>query len=65
MMAGAIVFNVNIKLPNGGKKKVENMSDAEKRALYNDYIKVSDIYSRMGKQDLANTIKSQANSIIK
>ena len=27
--------------------------------------KVSDIYSRMGKQDLANTIKSQANSIIK
>ena len=41
------------------------MSDAEKRALYNDYIKVSDIYSRMGKQDLANTIKSQANSIIK
>lgn len=41
------------------------MNDSEKRALYNDYIKVSEMYAKMGKQNLANTIKSQANSILK
>ncbi|AEM23222.1 conserved hypothetical protein [Brachyspira intermedia PWS/A] len=61
----SIVFNIDIKIPNGGKKKLEDMNDSEKRALYNDYIKVSEMYSKMGKQNLANTIKSQANSILK
>ncbi|WP_277422256.1 hypothetical protein [Brachyspira hampsonii] len=41
------------------------MNDNEKRALYNDYIKVSEMYLKMGKQNLANTIKNQANSILK
>ncbi|WP_249023403.1 hypothetical protein, partial [Brachyspira hampsonii] len=61
----SIVFNINIKIPNGGKKKIEDMNDNEKRALYNDYIKVSEMYLKMGKQNLANTIKNQANSILK
>ena len=61
----SIVFNIDIKIPNGGKKKIEDMNDSEKRALYNDYIKVSEMYAKMGKQNLANTIKSQANSILK
>ena len=38
------------------------MNDSEKRALYNE---VSEMYAKMGKQNLANTIKSQANSILK
>ena len=60
----SIVFNRDIKIPKGGKKKVEDMSDNEKKLLYDDYIKVSEIYTRIGKQNLANSIKSQANSII-
>ena len=61
----SIVFNRDIKIPKGGKKKVEDMNDTEKRQLYNDYIKVSQIYQKIGKQSLANAIKTQANAIIK
>ncbi|MCZ9925521.1 hypothetical protein OFP86_09560 [Brachyspira hyodysenteriae] len=61
----SIVFNIDIKIPNGGKKKIEDMNESEKRALYNDYIKVSEMYLKMGKENLANSIKSQANSILK
>ena len=61
----SIVFNIDIKIPNGGKKKIEDMNDSEKRALYNDYMKVSEMYLKMGKQNLANSIKAQANSILK
>ncbi len=60
-----IVFNINIKIPNGGKKKVDDMTDSERRSLYNDYLKVAEIYSRIGNQNQANRIKSQANSILK
>ncbi|WP_260847184.1 hypothetical protein, partial [Brachyspira hyodysenteriae] len=61
----SIVFNIDIKIPNGGKKKIEDMNESEKRALYNDYMKVSEMYLKMGKDNLANSIKSQANSILK
>ena len=61
----SIVFNIDIKIPMGEKKKVEDMSDSEKKALYNDYIKVSEMYLKKGKQNIANSIKSQANSILK
>ena len=61
----SIVFNIDIKIPNGGKKKIEDMNDSEKKALYNDYMKVSEMYVKMGKKNLADTIKSQAASILK
>ena len=61
----SIVFNIYIKIPKGGKKKVDDMNDSEKKSLYNDYMKVAEIYSRIGKENFANTIKSQANSILK
>ena len=41
------------------------MNDSEKKALYNDYMKVSEMYVKMGKKNLADTIKSQAASILK
>ena len=60
-----IVFNIYIKMPKGGKKKVDDMTDSEKKSLYDDYMKVAELYSRIGKENLANTIKSQANSLLK
>ena len=52
-------------MPEGGKKKVDDMTDSEKKSLYDDYMKVAELYSRIGKENLANTIKSQANSLLK
>ncbi len=60
-----IVFNMDIKIPKAEKKKLEDMSSDEKKALYNDYIKVAEIYLKIGKENLANSIKSQADSILK
>lgn len=61
----SFVFNKNIILPEGAKKKVDDMNAEEKRALYNDYMRVSEAYLNIGKTNLANIIKSRANSIIK
>ena len=60
-----IVFNVNIKLPDDGKKKIEDMNEYEKRTLYNAYIKVADRYIELGKTNMANIVKNAANNIIK
>ena len=60
-----IVFNKDIKIPSGEKKKIEDMNNVEKRTLYNDYIKVSEVYSKNGKEDLSKRIKDQANLILK
>ncbi len=60
----SLVFNKNIKLPEGGKKSVGNMNSEEKRALYNDYMRVSQVYLNMGKTNMANLMRSRAQSII-
>lgn len=41
------------------------MNSEERRALYNDYMRVAEIYLSIGKTNSANTMKSRANSIIK
>lgn len=61
----SLVFNKDIKIPEGAKKKVDEMNSEERRALYNDYMRVAEIYLSIGKTNSANTIKSRANSIIK
>ena len=61
----SLVFNKDIRIPEGAKKKVDEMNSEERRALYNDYMRVAEIYLNIGKTNSANTIKSKANSIIK
>lgn len=61
----SLVFNKNIRIPEGGKKSVGDMSSEEKRALYNDYMRVSQVYLNLGKTNLANVMKSRAQSIIR
>lgn len=61
----SLVFNKDIRIPEGAKKKVDEMNAEERRALYNDYMRVAEIYLSIGKTNSANTIKSRANSIIK
>ena len=61
----SLVFNKDIKIPEGAKKKVDEMNSEERKALYNDYMRVAEIYLSIGKTNSANTIKSRANSIIK
>lgn len=61
----SLVFNKNIRLPEGGKKNVGEMNSEEKRALYNDYMRVSQVYLNMGKTNLANVMKNRAESIIR
>lgn len=61
----SLVFNKDIRIPEGTKKKVDEMNAEERRALYNDYMRVAEIYLSIGKTNSANTIKSRANSIIK
>lgn len=61
----SLVFNKDIRIPEGAKKKVDEMNSEERRALYNDYMRVAEIYLSIGKTNSANTIKSRANSIIK
>lgn len=41
------------------------MTASEKRALYDDYMKVAEMYLKIGKKNLSDTIKSQAASILK
>ncbi|TXJ43334.1 hypothetical protein EPJ70_11270 [Brachyspira aalborgi] len=61
----SLVFNKDIRIPEGAKKKVDEMNSEERMALYNDYMRVAEIYLSIGKTNSANTIKSRANSIIK
>lgn len=61
----SLVFNKDIRIPEGAKKKVDEMNAEERRALYNDYMRVAEIYLSIGKTNSANTMKSKANSIIK
>ena len=61
----SLVFNKYIRIPEGAKKKVDEMNAEERRALYNDYMRVAEIYLSIGKTNSANTMKSRANSIIK
>ena len=61
----SLVFNKDIRIPEGAKKKVDEMNAEERKALYNDYMRVAEIYLSIGKTNSANTIKSRANSIIK
>ena len=58
-----IVFNVNIKIPDDGKKKIEDMNQSEKKNLYDAYIKVADRYIELGKTNLANIVRNTANNI--
>lgn len=57
-------FGVNIILPEG-KKTVEQMTEAERESLYNDYMKAAEAYAKEGKNSLASSIKTQASSIKK
>ena len=61
----SLVFNKDIRIPEGAKKKVDEMNLEERKALYNDYMRVAEIYLSIGKTNSANTMKSRANSIIK
>lgn len=61
----SLVFNKDIRIPEGSKKKIEDMTAEEKRALYNDYIRVSQAYLNMGKTNSANALRNRADSIIK
>lgn len=58
-----IVFNVNIKIPNDGKKKIEDMNQTEKKNLYDAYMKVADRYIELGKTNMANIVRNAANNI--
>lgn len=60
-----IVFNVNIKIPDDGKKKIEDMNQTEKKNLYDAYMKVADRYIELGKTNMANIVRNAANNIIK
>ena len=60
-----IVFNVNIKIPDDGKKKIEDMNQTEKKNLYDAYIKVADRYIELGRTNLSNIVRNAANNIIK
>lgn len=61
----SLVFNKDIRIPEGAKKKVEDMTAEEKRALYNDYIRVSQIYLNIGKTNSANALRNRADSIVR
>lgn len=58
-----LVFNRDIKIPES-KKKVDDMTAEEKRALYDDYIRVAQVYLNMGKTNSANTLRNRARLII-
>ena len=61
----SLVFNKYIRIPEGAKKKVDEMNSEERKALYNDYMRVAEIYLSIGKTNSANKMKRKANSIIK
>ena len=59
----SLVFNRDIIIPES-KKKVDNMTAEEKRALYDDYMRVAQVYLNMGKTNSANTLRSRARLIV-
>ena len=59
----SLVFNRDIIIPES-KKKVDDMTAEEKRALYDDYMRVAQVYLNMGKTNSANTLRSRARLIV-
>ena len=59
----SLVFNRDIIIPES-KKKVDDMTSEEKRALYDDYMRVAQVYLNMGKTNSANTLRSRARLIV-
>ena len=60
----SLVFNKDIKIPEN-KKKIDDMTAEEKRALYDDYMRVVQVYLSIGKTNSANTLRSRARLIIR
>ena len=58
-----LVFNRDIRIPET-KKKVDDMTAEEKRALYDDYMRVAQVYLNMGKTNSANTLRNRARLIV-
>ena len=58
-----LVFNRDIRIPES-KKKVDDMTAEEKRALYDDYMRVAQVYLNMGKTNSANTLRNRARLIV-
>ena len=59
----SLVFNRDIIIPES-KKKVDDMTAEEKRALYDDYMRVAQVYLNMGKTNSANTLRNRARLIV-
>lgn len=60
----SLVFNKDIKIPEN-KKKIDDMTAEEKRALYDDYMRVVQVYLSIGKTNSANTLRSRARLIVR
>ena len=60
----SLVFNRDIKIPEN-KKKIEDMTAEEKRALYDDYMRVAQVYLNIGKTNSANTLRNRARLIVR
>ncbi|TKZ35030.1 LysM peptidoglycan-binding domain-containing protein [Brachyspira catarrhinii] len=60
----SLVFNRDIKIPET-KKKIEDMTAEEKRALYDDYMRVAQVYLNIGKTNSANTLRNRARLIVR
>ena len=60
----SLVFNKDIKIPEN-KKKIDDMTAEEKRALYDDYMRVVQVYLNIGKTNSANTLRSRARLIVR
>ena len=60
----SLVFNKDIKIPEN-KKKIDDMTAEEKMALYDDYMRVVQVYLNIGKTNSANTLRSRARLIVR
>ena len=60
----SLVFNKDIKIPEN-KKKIDDMTTEEKRALYDAYMRVVQVYLSIGKTNSANTLRSRARLIVR
>ena len=60
----SLVFNRDIRIPEN-KKKIEDMTAEEKRALYDDYMRVAQVYLNIGKTNSANTLRNRARLIVR
>ena len=60
----SLVLNRDIRIPEN-KKKIEDMTAEEKRALYDDYMRVAQVYLNIGKTNSANTLRNRARLIVR